>query len=148
MSSNFKPTTPLLTVDVIIEIPGEDKTEIVLIERKNPPPGWALPGGFVDVGETVENAAVREAREETSLDVTLTELLGIYSDPKRDARGHTVSAVYIGTGSGHAKAQDDAANLVVCDPRNPPGKLAFDHQKILDDYLKFKNSGIRKTVSG
>lgn len=147
MSSTFKPKTPLLTVDIIIELPREDTTQIVLIERKNPPSGWALPGGFVDVGETVEQAAVREAKEETSLDVTLTELLGIYSDPARDSRGHTVSAVYIATGSGHAKAQDDAANLVICDPDNPPGELAFDHQKILDDYLRYKSSGIRPKVS-
>ena len=141
MSSTFKPTTPLLTVDIIIELPGNDSSRIVLIERKYPPPGWALPGGFVDVGETVEQAAVREAREETSLDVTLTDLLGIYSDPARDSRGHTVSAVYIAAGSGQPKAQDDAANLVVCDPRKPPGVLAFDHQKIVDDYLVFRETG-------
>lgn len=141
MSSTFKPTTPLLTVDIIIELPGESNSKIVLIERKNPPPGWALPGGFVDVGETVEQAAVREAKEETNLDVTLTDLLGIYSDPTRDSRGHTVSAVYIAKGTGEPKAQDDAANLQICDPRIPPGELAFDHRRILDDYLVFKSTG-------
>ncbi len=146
MPSSFKPTTPLLTVDIIIEIPGKETPSIVLIERKHPPPGWALPGGFVDVGETVESAAIREAKEETSLDVTLTELLGIYSDPARDRRGHTVSAVYIATGSGEARAQDDAANLQVCDPKKLPGKLAFDHQKIVEDYLKFKRTGVRPKV--
>lgn len=141
MSSTFKPVTPLLTVDIIIEVSGEEKPQIVLIERKNPPPGWALPGGFVDVGETVEQAAVREAKEETNLDVTLIDLLGIYSDPARDSRGHTVSAVYIAKGTGEAKAQDDAAQLQICDPSKPSGVLAFDHQKIVDDYLIFKETG-------
>ena len=141
MSSFFKPITPLLTVDVIIEVANGDSRQIVLIERKNPPHGWALPGGFVDVGETVEQAAVREAKEETNLDVTLIELLGIYSDPSRDTRGHTVSAVYIASGTGQARAQDDAMNLQICNPRNPPGILAFDHQVILDDYLKFVETG-------
>ena len=93
------------------------------------------------MGETVERAAVREAKEETNLDVKLTELLGIYSDPKRDARGHTVSAVYIAEATGDPTAQDDAANLRICDPRSPPGVLAFDHQTIIDDYLRFKATG-------
>jgi 8-oxo-dGTP diphosphatase len=146
MSSTFKPTTPLLTVDIIIEISGNTDPRIVLIERKNPPPGWALPGGFVDVGETIEQAAIREAKEETNLEVILTDLLGIYSDPARDSRGHTVSAVYIAKGTGEAKAQDDAMNLQICNPNNPPGVLAFDHQKILDDYLLFKQSGKRPDV--
>ncbi|HEY5603791.1 MAG TPA: NUDIX hydrolase [Gammaproteobacteria bacterium] len=143
MSKPFRPVTPLLTVDIIIEMTDRAEHPIVLIERKHPPHGWALPGGFVDVGETVESAAVREAKEETSLDVTLTELLGIYSDPRRDPRGHTVSAVYIAQASGHAKAEDDAANLQLCRATRPPGILAFDHQKILDDYIRFKTSGKR-----
>ena len=88
-----RPVTPLLTVDIIIEMVDRPGRPVVLIERRNPPPGWALPGGFVDVGETLEQAAVREAREETSLEVALKTLLGNYSDPARDARGHTVSAV-------------------------------------------------------
>jgi 8-oxo-dGTP diphosphatase len=142
MPSAFKPITPLLTVDIIIELPGNNNTPIVLIERKYPPHGWALPGGFVDVGETVEQAAIREAKEETRLDINLKELLGIYSDPKRDARGHTVSAVYIATATGEAKAQDDAKNLVICDPQSLPGVLVFDHQRIVDDYLRFKSEGI------
>jgi len=150
MSSN-KPTTPLLTVDIIIQIPGENGPSIILIERKHPPPGWALPGGFVDVGETVEHAAVREANEETNLNVTLTELLGVYSDPSRDKRGHTVSTVFIATVSeseiGNAKAQDDAKNLQICDPRNPPGALAFDHQKIVNDYLRFFETGKRPELN-
>ena len=146
MSSIFIPVTPLLTVDIIIELPSNTGPQIVLIERKNPPFGWALPGGFVDVGESIEQAAIREAKEETSLDIALTDLLGIYSDPARDSRGHTVSAVYIATGKGQAKAQDDALNLQVCDPRKPPGKLAFDHQRIVDDYLEFKRTGLRPKI--
>ena len=155
MSSTFKPTTPLLTVDIVIEVSDLENLShkhhpIVLIERNNPPEGWALPGGFVDVGETVEQAALREAKEETNLDVTLMELLGIYSDPERDTRGHTVSAVYIAsvdsTSATNARAQDDAKNLQLCDPTKPPGVLAFDHQKILDDYLFFKKTGERPKV--
>ena len=143
MANSFKPITPLLTVDIIIEMMDQSDHPIILIERKNPPHGWALPGGFVDVGETIETAAIREAKEETNLDITLIELLGIYSDPQRDKRGHTVSAVYIAQASGPPKAQDDAANLQICNPTQPPGNLAFDHQQILDDYLRFKKDGTR-----
>jgi len=144
MPSSSRPVTPLLTVDIIIELTDRQNHSIVLIERKNPPHGWALPGGFVDVGETVEAAAIREAREETNLDVTLTELLGVYSDPQRDSRGHTVSVVYIARSSGgNPQAQDDAANLQICHPAQPPGSLAFDHRQILQDYLRYKAQGIR-----
>jgi 8-oxo-dGTP diphosphatase len=133
-----KPVTPLLTVDIIIEMTDRLGRPIVLIERKYPPHGWALPGGFVDVGETLEAAAVREAREETSLDVTLTALLGNYSDPARDSRGHTVSAVYIAEASGTATAADDAASLDLCDPAAFPA-LVFDHALILADYLAWRD---------
>jgi 8-oxo-dGTP diphosphatase len=143
MSDSFRPETPLLTVDIIIEMTDRADHPIALIERKNPPYGWAIPGGFVDVGETVEAAAVREAREETRLDVRLTELLGVYSDPQRDKRGHTVSIIYIAQASGNPQAQDDAANLQLCSAKHPPGALAFDHKKILDDYMRFKETGIR-----
>ena len=136
-----KPTTPLLTVDIIIEVAGG----IVLIERKNPPPGWALPGGFVDVGESLAHAAVREAREETSLEVTLTEQLFAYSDPKRDPRGATVSVVFLGHASGTARAEDDAKNIGVYALDALP-KLAFDHDQILDDYRRYKKDGSRPPV--
>ena len=104
----IEPVTPLLTVDVIIELTDRPGRPVVLIERRNEPLGWALPGGFVDRGETLEQAACREAKEETGLNVQLQVLLGCYSDPKRDPRGHTASAVYIGEAVGTPVAQDDA----------------------------------------
>ncbi len=125
-----KPITPSLTVDIIIEMSNE---KIVLIERKFKPYGWALPGGFVDVGETVEDAAIREAKEETSLEVKLVKLLGVYSDPCRDTRMHTVSVVYIATAKGTPRAADDAKNLKLYSLDRLPD-LAFDHAKILVDY--------------
>lgn len=121
---------PLPTVDIIIEVDGG----IVLIERKNPPYGWALPGGFVDYGESLEQAAIREAREETSLEVSGLKLLGCYSDPARDARCHTISAVYIADGAGTPCAADDAADLRVFPLDHLPEKLCFDHGRILSDY--------------
>lgn len=128
MSSS--PRNPLPTVDIIIETPGG----IVLIERKNPPHGWAIPGGFVDYGETVEEAAVREAKEETGLDVTLTRLLGVYSDPRRDPRHHTISTVFVASAEGQPVADDDAADAGVFTRDCLPERLAFDHRKILKDY--------------
>jgi 8-oxo-dGTP diphosphatase len=107
----------------------------VLIERRFPPAGHALPGGFVDIGETVEVAARREAREETGLEIRLAGLLGVYSDPARDPRGHTVSLVYIATASGEPVAGDDAAGILVVSPGNAP-PLVFDHGLILGDYLR------------
>ena len=137
-----KPTTPLLTVDIIIEVSGG----IVLIERKNPPPGWALPGGFVDVGESLAAAAVREAREETSLEVTLTEQFFAYSDPKRDPRGATTSVVFLGRATGTPRAEDDAKNIGVYALDALP-ELAFDHVQILDDYRRYKKDGARPPVT-
>jgi 8-oxo-dGTP diphosphatase len=134
------PVTPLLTVDIIIELIDRPERPIVLIERRDPPPGWALPGGFVDVGETLETAAVREAREETSLVVTLKLLLGNYSDPSRDPRGHTASAVYLAEASGEPRAADDARHAKPCDPYQLPA-LAFDHDRIIRDYLYYRETG-------
>ena len=133
---------PLLTVDIIIEVGGD---QIVLIERKNPPHGWALPGGFVDYGESIEKAALREAKEETSLEVTLTEQLYTYSDPGRDARHHTVSTVFIATANGEPKGADDAKAARLFRERNLPAPLVFDHAKILQDYFAFKETGRRPT---
>ena len=135
------PVTPLLAADIIIELVDSPDRPIVLIERKNPPFGWALPGGFVDVGECLERAAMREAREETGLDVMLTALLGCYSAPHRDPRGHTVSAVYVGEAHGEPQAQDDAKNAELFTLENLPATLAFDHELILEDYRQFRLSG-------
>lgn len=126
---------PRLTVDIIIEYAEGGRSGVVLIERRNPPHGWAIPGGFVDYGETVETAAVREAREETNLTVELTRLLGVYSDPERDPRGHTVSLVFVARGRGTPQAKDDAAELGIFDRDHLPENLAFDHPKILRDYF-------------
>jgi 8-oxo-dGTP diphosphatase len=134
------PKTPLLAADVIIELADAGRN-IVLIERKYPPHGWALPGGFVDIGEAVEQAAVREALEETSLRVSLQCLLGCYSDPRRDPRGHTVSLVFVATANGPPKAQDDARNIKAVDPFAYDGLLAFDHARILADYRRYRETG-------
>jgi 8-oxo-dGTP diphosphatase len=136
-----RPETPLLAADTIIELADRPGRPIVLIERRNPPHGWALPGGFVDVGERLERAATREALEETALAVRLTALLGIYSDPGRDPRGHTVTAVYVAEASGNPQARDDARSLGLFDPARPPAPLAFDHALVLADYLRFRASG-------
>jgi ADP-ribose pyrophosphatase YjhB (NUDIX family) len=132
--------SPFLTVDIIIEIDGRG---IVLIERKNPPHGWALPGGFVDYGESVERAAVREAREETSLDVELTEQFHTYSDPARDPRHHTVSTVFIARAAGAPRGADDAKRARIFTESNLPAEIVFDHRGILADYFRYKKTGAR-----
>src|SRR4030042_858038 len=132
---------PFPTVDIVIEIDREDgQPGIVLIERKNPPYGWALPGGFVDCGESLEEAAVREAKEETSLDIERLEQLHTYSDPGRDPRFHTITTVYVARAKGRPQAQDDAKNIGVFKVEDRPHPLAFDHEKILEDYLRKKRS--------
>lgn len=135
------PRTPLLAADVIIELADRPDRPIVLIARRHPPPGWAIPGGFVDPGETVEQAAVREAREETGLAVRLLCLLGCYSDPRRDPRSHTVSIVYVAEATGEPRGQDDAREAGVFDPAKPPPDLAFDHALILADYRAWRATG-------
>jgi len=130
----FKPyRNPFPTVDIIIKF----AEGIVLISRKNPPQGWALPGGFVDYGETLEQAAIREAKEETNLDVEIQYLLGCYSDPKRDPRFHTVSTVFVAKGKGELKGMDDAKEAKVFKLEEIPWDfLAFDHAQILKDFLE------------
>jgi len=121
---------PIPTVDIIIEL----DSGIVLIERKNEPFGWALPGGFVDYGESLESAAVREAREETSLEISNLRLLGCYSDPSRDNRMHTITTVYVASCQGIPCSGDDALNLEVFRLDSLPKQLCFDHARILADY--------------
>ena len=134
-----RPLGPSPTVDILIETPDG----LVLIERKNPPHGWALPGGFVNVGETLAAAARREALEETSLEVEILELLGCYSDPARDPRGHTVSTGFIARARGTPRAADDAAALAVFPLDRLPAPLAFDHGRILEDYRAYRHTGRR-----
>jgi ADP-ribose pyrophosphatase YjhB (NUDIX family) len=147
-----KPVTryrnPFPTVDIIIEMesytpegaaPENEPVyppSIVLIKRKNPPHGWALPGGFVDYGETLESAANREAREETGLDVALSYQLGAYSDPSRDPRHHSISVVFVAKAFGKPIAADDAEEVGIFNDDNLPEPLVFDHEKILRDYFK------------
>ena len=133
---------PKPTVDVLIELAGRPG-ELVFVERANPPHGLALPGGFVDEGEWLADAAVREAKEETGLDVELIELFHAYSDPARDVRLHTVSTVFIGRAAGTPVGGDDAARCVVAAPDAVPGPLVFDHARIVADYVTYRQTGRR-----
>ena len=137
-----RPETPKLAADAIIELVDYPDRPIVLIERKYPPYGWAIPGGFVDIGEPLEQAAIREALEETCLQVNLKALLGIYSDPSRDERGHTVTAVYVAEAHGKPQAADDAKNLQVYTVDTIPAQLAFDHAQVLADYSRYRKEGL------
>ncbi len=136
-----RPTTPLLAADTIIQLQEGGEQRIVLIRRKNPPLGWALPGGFVDVGETVAAAAAREALEETRCHVQLLSLLGCYSDPNRDDRGHTVSLVYVASTRDTPSPADDAADLALFALDDLPQPLCFDHHVILQDYRNYLLTG-------
>ena len=134
---------PAPTVDLIIEMVDRPHRPIVLVERLNTPYGWALPGGFVDYGESVETAARREAQEETKLSVTLVEQFHVYSDPARDQRKHTLSIVFIATAAGQPTAQDDAKGVAILDPWEMPAELCFDHGQILQDYWRYRHYGHR-----
>jgi 8-oxo-dGTP diphosphatase len=136
-----RPVTPTLAADAIVELVHLPGRPIVLIERKNPPYGWAIPGGFVDIGETLEAAAVREAKEEISLEIKLVTLLGMYSNPARDPRGHTITAVYVATSTGQPMAADDAKRLDVFSLDNLPSPLAFDHAMVLADFRRYRECG-------
>jgi ADP-ribose pyrophosphatase YjhB (NUDIX family) len=133
---------PLVTVDIIIE----NGDGIVLIERQNFPYGWALPGGFVDYGESLENAAKREAKEETSMNVNLVEQFHCYSDPDRDPRHHTVTTVYIAEAEGIPKGSDDAKKAQIFAKEKIPDQLTFDHDKILEDYFRYKSGESKKDI--
>ncbi len=133
---------PLVTVDIIIEV----NDGIVLIERKNPPYGWALPGGFVDYGESLETAAVREAKEETSLDVYLTEQFHAYSEPDRDPRHHTVTTVFIATAEGRPQAADDARKTDIFTTTTLPCNVVFDHGQILQDYFRYRAGEVKHKI--
>ena len=124
---------PIATVDIIIEVESKG---VVLIKRKNPPYGWAIPGGFVDYGESLEKAAMREAKEETNLEVNLVRQFHTYSDPKRDRRHHSISTVYIAKAEGLPQAKDDALEIGTFNESNLPEEIAFDHRSILKDYFK------------
>lgn len=132
------PRNPYLTVDIIVE----QEEKLLLIERKNPPHGWALPGGFVDYGERVETAAIREAKEETGLDVKLERLLYVYSSPDRDPRSHTASVVFIANASGTLKAADDAKNAKFFSLDALPEQICFDHAEIIADYKAYREQQI------
>jgi len=135
MGKEYK--NPIPTVDIIIEMEGG----IVLIKRKNPPYGWALPGGFVEYGESLEDAAIREAKEETGLDVVELRQFHTYSAPDRDPRHHTISTVFTGKGRGVLKGSDDAVEAKIFTEDNLPDEIAFDHRKILDDYFTASEFG-------
>jgi 8-oxo-dGTP diphosphatase len=135
---------PVPAVDLLIEMPGG----IVLIKRAREPYGWALPGGFVEEGETVEEAAMREAKEETSLNVELIEQFAVYSDPSRDPRQHTLSIVFIARAEGAVEASDDAAEAGVFPASGLPSPLCFDHARILDDFRRYRETGQKPRLVG
>lgn len=138
---------PVPTVDIIIELIDRPHRPIILIERRNPPYGWAIPGGFVDEGESVETAAAREAEEETGMPVQLVEQFHVYSDPKRDPRKHTLSIVFIATATGNPEAADDAKDLGIFESWRVPADLCFDHDQILRDYWHYRHYGIRPCLN-
>ncbi len=137
---------PAPTVDIIIELIDRPGRPIVLIERQNEPYGWAIPGGFVDYGESVETAAAREAEEEVSLKVKLIEQFHVYSDPGRDSRQHTIAIAFIATATGEPIAADDAQNIGIFQQWNLPTNLCFDHDRILQDYWRYRNYHLKPRI--
>ena len=137
---------PAPTVDIIIEMWDRPQRPIVLIERLNPPQGWAIPGGFVDYGESVETAACREAQEETGLQVELLEQFHVYSRPDRDPRQHTLSVVFLAAARGQPQADDDAKALSLFELWQLPQRLCFDHAQILWDYQRYRYDGWRPSL--
>jgi len=127
---------PFPTVDIIIH----DNDRVVMIERRQPPSGWALPGGYVDYGESLEAAAVREAREETGLELADLQQFHAYSDPERDPRQHTITVVFTARGIGNLRAGDDAKAARWFPLAALPEPICFDHAQILADYLKWFNT--------
>lgn len=138
---------PAPTVDIIIELIDQPGRPIVLIERQNEPYGWAIPGGFVDYGESIETAAIREAEEEVSLKVELIEQFYVYSDPHRDSRQHTLAIAFIANAKGKPVAADDAKNLGMFNQWNMPRNLCFDHDQIMQDYWNYRNYGFRPKLA-
>lgn len=138
---------PAPTVDIIVELSDRPHRPILLIERLNPPYGWAIPGGFVDYGESVEIAAMREAKEEIGLPVTLIEQFHVYSDPSRDPRKHTISIVFLAIATGTPISGDDAKAVHVFEPWQVPGNLCFDHDRILQDYWRYRHYGQRPRLA-
>jgi 8-oxo-dGTP diphosphatase len=135
--------SPATAVDIIIRLIDRPHQPLVLIERRNPPYGWALPGGFVDYGESLEEAARREAREETGLDILLISLFHAYSNPKRDSRQHTISIVFLAEAVGTPQASSDAKNIAVFHLWELPAPLCFDHAQILADYRRYCLYGVK-----
>jgi 8-oxo-dGTP diphosphatase len=134
---------PVPTVDIIIRLVDRPHQPLVLIERRNPPHGWAIPGGFVDYGESLEDAARREAKEETGLDILLIDLFHAYSNPKRDSRQHTISIVFLAEAVGSFQANDDAQNINTFFLWELPSLLCFDHAQILEDYRRYCLYGVK-----
>ena len=137
---------PAPTVDIIIELIDKPNRPIVLIERRNEPFGWAIPGGFVDYGESIETSAIREAQEEVSLEVELVEQFYVYSDPTRDPRQHTLAIAFIATAKGEPVAADDAKNLGIFHQWDLPTNLCFDHDRIMLDYWNYRNYGLKPRI--
>jgi 8-oxo-dGTP diphosphatase len=138
-----EPRNPAPTVDAVILLPGD---RVVLVRRRNPPHGWALPGGFVDAGERLDRAAAREAREETGLAVTLQEQFHTYSDPRRDPRRHTLSTVFLARAEGEPEGGDDAAEARAFPWDALPSPIVFDHAEILADVRRYLLTGARRAL--